>query len=97
MIMQYSILSQINPFVKRKKEKFEKYFSLQNINPKDWPRGNEQNPTKTALAVFDVGETIPRINRRLDADLVILSGAGVEEGGSLNSTTKSLRSRSFRS
>ena len=30
------------------------------------------------LAVFDVGETIPRINRRLNADLVTLSEAGVE-------------------
>ena len=58
----------------------------------------ETNKTQQKqLAVFDVGETIPRINRRLNADLVILSGAGVEEGGSLNSTTKSLRSRSFRS
>ena len=78
-----------------KRKILKNVFSLQNINPKDRPRGNKTQQKQ--LAVFDVGETIPRINRRLNADLVILSGAGVEEGGSLNSTTKSLRSRSFRS
>ena len=48
-------------------------FSLQNINPAGWPRGNKQNPTETALAVFDVGETIPRIHQKLCADLVTLN------------------------
>ena len=100
--MQYSILSQMNPFVKRKKEKFEKIFAL-----KHQPKGlaaQKQNAahqkrlvvfivgetklrirqkhcadlashrgSKNGLPFFDVGETIPRINRRLDADLVTLS------------------------
>ena len=38
--------------------------------------GWNQISTKTALAVFDVGEMIPRINRKLNADLVTLSKAG---------------------
>ena len=33
---------------------------------------------KTAIAVFDVGETIPRIHQKHCADLVTLSEAGVE-------------------
>ena len=38
----------------------------------------DSNATKTAVAVFYVGETIPRIDQKPCADLVILSGAGVE-------------------
>ena len=33
----------------------------------------EQNPAKTALAVFDIGEMIPRIHQKLCADLVTAS------------------------
>ena len=43
------------------------------------PYGADEVPIgKNDRAVFDVGETIPRINRRLNADLVTLSEAGVE-------------------
>ena len=38
-------------------------------NPAGWPRGIEQNPTKTALAVFDVGIAKLRIRQKPSADL----------------------------
>ena len=45
-------------------------------NPAGWPRGIEQNPTKTALAVFDVGIEKLCLNQKHCADLVILSTRG---------------------
>ena len=38
----------------------------------------DPKPNKNSPAVFHVGKTKLRINRRLDADLVTLSEAGVE-------------------
>ena len=49
----------------------------EHTNPAGWPRGIEQNPTKTALAVFDVGIAKLRLNRKHCADLVILSTRGL--------------------
>ena len=49
--MQYSILSQMNPFVKRKKEKFEKNFA-----PKHQPKGlaarDGTKPNKNSFSCF---------------------------------------------
>ena len=55
-----------------------RHVASEHTNPAGWPRGIEQNPIKTALAVFDVGEANLRIRQRLNADLVTLSEAGVE-------------------
>jgi hypothetical protein len=62
---------------REKRKILKNVFSLQNINPKDWPRGNKQNPTKTALAVFYVGIATPRLNQKHCADLVTLSKRGL--------------------
>ena len=70
--MQYSILSQINPFVKRKKENYEKNFAPKH-QPKGLAAGKQNAAHQKQLVVFIVGSMIPRINRRLDADLVTLS------------------------
>ena len=49
----------------------------EHTNPAGWPRGTEQNPIKTALAVFDVGIAKLHLSQKHCADLVTLSGAGV--------------------
>ena len=42
----------------------------EHTNPAGWPCGIEQNPTKTALAVFDVGIEKLCLNQKHCADLV---------------------------
>ena len=42
-----------------KRKILKNVFSLQNINPKDWPRGNKTQQKQ--LAVFDVGGIRPRL------------------------------------
>ena len=51
---------------------------LEHTNPAGWPRGTEQNQTKTALAVFHVGIAKLRLNQKHCADLVTLSKRGSE-------------------
>ena len=64
--MQYSILSQINPFVKRKKEKFEKIFAPKH-QPKGLAAGKQNAAHQKRLVVFIVGEANLRISRKPSA------------------------------
>ncbi len=47
-----------------------KLVTSEHTNPAGWPRGTEQNPIKTALAVFDVGIAKLHLNQKHCADLV---------------------------
>ena len=60
MIVQYVILSQVRPFVKRKKENFEKCFFAPKHQPKGLAARNRNAAHKKRLVVFDVGGIRPR-------------------------------------